>query len=81
MPIPFYGCSRYKEGCQFFIRSELPGHKFTDNEIKKMLPKLKNGGTSQVIKGLKGKSGKEFDAAFKWDSENNRLKFVFKDDE
>ena len=80
-PIPFYGCSGYKEGCHFFIRSELPGHKFTDSEIKKMLPKLKNGGTSQVIKGLKGKSGKEFDAAFKWDSENNRLKFVFKDDE
>ncbi len=77
-PSPFYGCTGYKEGCRFCFRSEVSGHKFTDSEVKKMLPKLKNGGTSSKYKFI-SKAGKEFEAALKWDAENNRLAFVFEE--
>ena len=76
---PFYGCMGYKEGCKFALWSEFSGKKFTDAEIKKILPQLKNGGRTKPISGFKKKDGTPFkaDPMLYWDTENGRLAFEF----
>ncbi len=74
---PFYGCMGYKEGCRFSMSSELFGKKFTDSEVKKILPQLKNGGVTEKIGPFVSKKGTEYEAPLQWDAENNRLKLVF----
>lgn len=78
-PAPFYACMGYKEGCKFKIWGELSGKKFTDSEVKKILPKLKNGGRTKPISGFKKKDGTPFkaDPVLYWDAENARLAFEF----
>ncbi|MNW32180.1 DNA topoisomerase 3 [compost metagenome] len=67
-----YGCSGFKDGCRFSIPKEFIGKKISTTQAKKL---LKNGKTD-VIKGFTGKN-KEFDAALKYDKQENRIKFIF----
>ncbi len=54
-----YGCSGYKDGCKFAVWKEIAGKKITVKQAQELLAKKKSG----VLKGLKSKAGKSFDAA------------------
>lgn len=53
-----YGCSGYKEGCDFVIWKVIAGKSITESQVKQLLTKKQTG----KIKGFTGKKGK-FDAA------------------
>lgn len=53
-----YGCSRWKEGCKFFIGKQIAGKNITESTAKRLVENKK----TNVIKGFKSKSGKSFDA-------------------
>lgn len=67
-----YGCSRYKEGCDFVIWKEICGKSISwDNMVL-----LVQGEKTAIIKDFKKKDGETFDAALKLDTEG-KIKFVF----
>ncbi len=67
-----YGCTKYKEGCKFFINKEICKKKISEAQVKKLV----KSGKTDVMKGFKSKEQKEFDAALKLD-ENYMVKFDF----
>ena len=60
-----YGCSGYKEGCDFVIWKEVAGKKLTEKNIKDLLEKR----TTDLISGFTSKQGKKFDAILKLNDE------------
>ena len=59
-----YGCSRFREDCQFRVPFEWGGRKLTDTQLRQLLRRGETG----VIKGfLSAKTGKKYDAALKID--------------
>ena len=59
-----YGCSRFREDCQFRVPFEWGGKKLTETQLRQLLRKGETG----VIKGfLSAKTGKKYDAALKVD--------------
>uniref|UniRef100_UPI003F493356 type IA DNA topoisomerase n=1 Tax=Bacillus multifaciens TaxID=3068506 RepID=UPI003F493356 len=71
----FYGCSGYKAGCKFSITGEYLGKKITEANAKKLIEGKKTG----LIKGMKGKSEKEFNGYLKLNSSGKiELEFVKK---
>ncbi|MGI4870955.1 MAG: DNA topoisomerase 3 [Janthinobacterium lividum] len=57
-----YGCSRFREDCQFRVPFEWGGKKLTDTQLRQLLRKGETG----VIKGfVSAKTGKKYDAALK----------------
>ncbi len=59
-----FGCSRFREDCQFRVPFEWGGKKLTDPQLRQLLRKGETG----VIKGfLSAKTGKKYDAALKVD--------------
>ncbi|HET9503235.1 MAG TPA: DNA topoisomerase 3 [Hymenobacter sp.] len=59
-----FGCSRFREDCQFRVPFEWGGKKLTDTQLRQLLRKGETG----VIKGfLSAKTGKKYDAALKVD--------------
>mgnify|MGYP003576068329 CR=1 FL=1 len=55
-----YGCSRFRDGCQFVVPFEMGGKQLTDKQISTLLTKGKTG----KIKGFtSAKTGNSFDAA------------------
>ena len=57
-----YGCSRFREDCQFRIAFEWGGKALTETQLKQLLRRGETG----VIKGfISGKTGKKYDAALK----------------
>jgi DNA topoisomerase-3 len=54
----FYGCSEYKNNCKQTFPAQILGRKITENHIKDLCSK----GKTSVIKGMKSKAGKTFDA-------------------
>lgn len=68
----FYGCNGYKEGCKFSIPGEFLTKKIIEANAKKLLTGKKTG----LIKGMKGRSGKEFDAYLKL-NDSGRIEFEF----
>ena len=60
-----YGCSRFREDCQFRVPFEWGGKKLTDTQLRQLLRRGETG----VIKGfLSAKTGKKYDAALKIDA-------------
>lgn len=53
-----YGCSKWKEGCKFTIWKTMANKKISTTQAKKILEK----GKSDILKNLKSKQGKVFDA-------------------
>lgn len=53
-----YGCSRWKEGCKFFIGKQIAGKNITESVAKELIENKK----TKVIKGFKSKNEKSFDA-------------------
>ena len=68
----FYGCNGYKEGCKFSLPGEFLTKKISETNAKKLLDGKKTG----LIKGMKGRSGKEFDAYLKL-NDSGRIEFEF----
>ncbi|MEK4503986.1 topoisomerase C-terminal repeat-containing protein [Bacillus sp. FSL R12-0069] len=70
-----YGCVGYKKddskSCTFSLSKEFLGQKISGSNVVKLL----EGKKTTLLKGLKGKSGKEFDAYLKLDDGN--IQFVF----
>ena len=59
-----YGCSRFREDCQFRVPFEWGGKKLTDRQLRQLLRRGETG----IIKGfLSAKTGKKYDAALKVD--------------
>ncbi|AMR26851.1 DNA topoisomerase III [Hymenobacter psoromatis] len=59
-----FGCSRFREDCQFRVPFEWGGKKLTDTQLRQLLRRGETG----VIKGfLSAKTGKKYDAALKID--------------
>nr|WP_262905579.1 topoisomerase C-terminal repeat-containing protein [Hymenobacter siberiensis] len=57
-----YGCSRFREDCQFRVAFEWGGKQLTETQLKQLLRK----GETSVVKGfLSAKTGKKYDAALK----------------
>ena len=65
-----YGCTEFKNGCTFGIWKEISNKKITHKNVEDLLTK----GKTALIKGFKGKSGKEFEAYLVLD---NNLKTAF----
>jgi len=60
-----YGCSRFREDCQFRVPFEWGGKQLTETQLRQLLRRGETG----VIKGfLSAKTGKKYDAALKVDS-------------
>lgn len=55
-----YGCSEYKNGCDFVISKTIGGKNITDKQVKDLIEK----GVTSKIKGFQGKRG-EFEAKLK----------------
>ena len=53
-----FGCSRYREGCEFVVWKEISGKRLTEKQLHALIHKGKTG----LIKGFKGRSGRKFDA-------------------
>ncbi|PGO55348.1 hypothetical protein CN980_32305 [Bacillus cereus] len=70
-----YGCTGYvkdnKNSCKFSVSKEFLGQKISESNMVKLL----EGKKTTLIKGLKGKSEKEFDAYLKL--EDAKIQFVF----
>ncbi|MBF9144177.1 type IA DNA topoisomerase [Hymenobacter properus] len=67
-----YGCSRFREDCQFRVAFEWGGKQLTETQLKQLLRK----GETSVIKGfISAKTGKKYDAALK--VEDGRVVPVF----
>ena len=67
-----YGCSRFREDCQFRVGFEWGGKTLTETQLKQLLRR----GETSVIKGfISGKTGKKYDAALK--IEDGRVVPVF----
>jgi len=67
----FYGCSEYANGCKQTFPGKMLGKKLTEKNIKDLCTK----GKTSVIKGMKSKAGKSFDALLKL--ENEKITFEF----
>lgn len=60
-----WGCSRWREGCDFVIWRIVAGKKLTEVQAKTLVA----GRTTAVLKGFKSKEGKNFSARLKLDEQ------------
>ena len=56
-----YGCSGYKEGCNFRIFMSMSGRTISVNNAKQLL----ENGRTDLLHGFTSRSGKSFDASIK----------------
>lgn len=66
-----FGCSEYKNGCNFTIWKTIAGK----NISKSVVEKLVTTGKTSVLKGFKNKEGKTFDAALQF--QDGKVTFLF----
>jgi DNA topoisomerase-3 len=59
-----FGCSRFRESCQFRLPAEVQGKKLSDPQVKALLSK----GRTPIMKGFVGADGQKFDAAISLDA-------------
>ena len=67
-----YGCSGYKEGCDFTIWKEIAGVKIKENDVLDLITKRE----TKNIKGFTSKSGNKFDAKLVL-NDNHKVEFKF----
>jgi len=66
-----YGCSNYSNGCRLTFPAKMLGKKITEKHVMDLCKK----GKTSVIKGMKSKTGKSFNASLKL--EGQKIKFEF----
>lgn len=67
----YYGCSEHANGCKQTFPGQMLGKKLTEKNIKDLCTK----GKTSIIRGMKSKAGKRFNAALKL--EEGKIKFEF----
>lgn len=67
-----WGCSGYSGGCRFSVSGEIAGKKITDAQVAKLI----RTGSMGKVTGLRGKTGKMFDAVVAFDKQYKTV-FVF----
>lgn len=65
-------CAGYKDGCKFSIPYQICQKKLTENQIQMLICSQR----TNVIKGFTSKTGKQFDASLKIDTQG-KIEFVF----
>ena len=55
----FWGCSRFREGCGFTLPATVAGKAVAATQVKELISAKRR---TRVVKGLKSKAGKSFDA-------------------
>lgn len=65
-------CSNNKEGCKISIPAEICSKKLTKNQMIGIA-----NGRQVMVKGMKSKAGKSFDAGLKLNQDTGRTEFVF----
>lgn len=68
-----WGCSNFGKTCKFVVWKEIGGKKLTLDNLNQIIL----NGKTELIKGLKSKEGKSFDAHIEYDKEQNKLKYSF----
>lgn len=68
-----YSCESGKDGCGFVIWKTIAGKSISSVQAEKLLTK----GTSDLLKGFVGKSGKSFDARLKLNKSTYSVEFEF----
>ncbi|WP_434512844.1 DNA topoisomerase 3 [Desulfitobacterium sp. AusDCA] len=70
-----YGCMNYRQGCSFVVwKTPICGKVLTPAQMKKLLSK----GKTDLIKGFRSKTGKNFSAYLVWqEAGSSQLKFMF----
>lgn len=68
-----YGCSGYKDGCKFSFNNEICGKKISETQANSLITK----GKTALIKGFKGKTGKEFNAKLILNKKEFKIDFEF----
>lgn len=66
-----FGCSEYKNGCEFVIWKNIAGKTISADQVKKMVTK----GKTSIIKGFRSKNGKPFEARLCY--KDGRVSFEF----
>jgi DNA topoisomerase-3 len=70
----FYGCSRYREGCNFSLNETIAKKTLTPKQIEALCTKSRTG----VLKGFISKQGKPFEAYLTLGEETDwRARFCF----
>lgn len=67
-----WGCTGYKNGCEFYIKNEILGVKITEALLRELIVNRK----TKLIKGFKTKEGRQFDAHLVLD-DNQKVEFAF----
>ena len=62
----FYGCSAFRQGCDFTVWEEIAGKVLTPAQVKALCSSKKRTG---LVKGFVSKAGRKFDAALVLDAE------------
>lgn len=70
-----FGCSRYKEGCNFTIKPLVAGKMIPKEQLEEL---LSQGFTSRYVQGFTSRAGKRFDARLKLTAEG-KVEFFFQD--
>jgi DNA topoisomerase-3 len=60
-----FGCSRFREGCDFVVWKEISGKRLTERQILALIGKRK----TPLIRGFKGHSGGKFNARLRLDAQ------------
>ncbi|MBS4210239.1 type IA DNA topoisomerase [Bacillus sp. FJAT-50079] len=70
----YYGCTEHANGCKQTFPGKMLGKKLTEKNIKDLCTK----GKTSVIKGMKSKAGKKFNASLKFEGDKIQFEFVNK---
>lgn len=68
----FYGCTNYVNGCKQTFPAKMLGKKITEKHVIDLC----TGQKTSVIKGMKSKAGKTFDASLRLEGQNIKFEFV-----
>lgn len=76
----YYVCKEYKQSCDFIVGQTINGAKISVKDMEKILNGQATGEKSFVKKAKKeGEKDTKFKAQLKWNKEEGRVKFFFKD--
>lgn len=68
-----WGCSCFGKTCKFVVWKQVGGKQLTIEHLSQIIV----NGKTELIKGLKSKEGKTFDAHIEFDKEEQKLKYTF----
>jgi DNA topoisomerase-3 len=64
-----YGCSRYRENCDFVVWQEISGKTLTENQVRTLIKK----GRTRIIQGFSSRTGEKFAARLQLDEQGRTV--------